>query len=392
MSNMGSASAGTAVKGESYEYSTRMRWYLKPAATAIELVPSLEIEVGKIYTFNATLYPAETLETTVYWTSSDPNVISVGYTSGVVCANSPGTAVITARSASDSIITANCYVIVKDKCFDIISSLSRDEYYYLAYPPGLGPIAFVSNLPESPVISTLPWEKKLLSIPISRKYHSYTANNTTYDALKDELNSVLGTNYTRTEASKIYAQYGLAIMTTQLGAGMPAHLYTPESVAKCQSDYMSTLNILATLVTFKVAANLNPFDANGNIKFQPDEYTQYYDSSGNPIWPGTNGNVHTDGFMNGYSEPFTFEVGDSFDRYGSRGGRFVAPVGTPYSSRALAPGSNFSTYEKYIVNKPFDAYTGFTAPWFCQPGGGIQYKLPMTIQELIDAGYISVIS
>ena len=33
MSSMGSASAGTVVKGETYEYSTRMRWYLKAIET-----------------------------------------------------------------------------------------------------------------------------------------------------------------------------------------------------------------------------------------------------------------------------------------------------------------------------------------------------------------------
>lgn len=357
--------------------------------TGISVSPTnVTLNINGTRSLSATISPSNATNKKVIWSSSNTSIATVSST-GVVTAKSPGTVKITARSQADSSKCGYCYVVVKDKTFDIVSSLSRDEYYYLVYPPGLGPIIFISNFPESPVISTLSWEKKLLSIPISRKYNSQPANNTTYDALKNELNQALGTNYTRSEASKIHAQYGLAIMTTPFGPGMPAHLYTPESVQKCQSDYMGTLHTLATLVTFKVAANLNPFDANGNIKFKPDIYTKYYDANGNPIWPGTNGNVHTDGFVNGYCQPFTFEKGDVFDRYGSRTGRFVAPVGTPYSARALAPGSNFSTYEKYIVNKPFDAYVGITAPWFNQPGGGIQYKLTMTIQELIDGNYIS---
>lgn len=33
--------------------------------------------------------------------------------------------------------------------------------------------------------------------------------------------------------------------------------------------------------------------------------------------------------------------------------------------------------------------SGKIAPWFDQPGGGVQHKMPMSIQELIDGGYIS---
>ena len=279
---------------------------------------------------------------------------------------------------------------VYDPYAEILSTLSRDEYYYITYPSGIGGVLhpWTSAMPQSPVISTLPMDKKLLSIPISRQYK----NSSNIDSFKNALNLTLGTNYSTTDAQWILSQYELAISDTVVIQGTPAHLYTPESVQYCVSSYLDLLHTFATLVTFKVAAQLNPFDADGNIKFKPDKYTQYYDANGNPIWPGTNGNVHTDGFMNGYSQPFTFQEGDIFDRFGSRSGRFVAPVGTSYSARALAPGSNLTTYEKYVVNKSFDAYSGFTAPWFNQAGGGIQYKLPMSIQELIDAGYISVVS
>ncbi|AFK85433.1 MULTISPECIES: TNT domain-containing protein [Thermoanaerobacterium] len=45
-------------------------------------------------------------------------------------------------------------------------------------------------------------------------------------------------------------------------------------------------------------------------------------------------------------------------------------------------------YHVYEVVKPFEGLEGKTAPWFDQPGGGIQYKMPKTIKELINEGYI----
>jgi len=35
-----------------------------------------------------------------------------------------------------------------------------------------------------------------------------------------------------------------------------------------------------------------------------------------------------------------------------------------------------------------DVEAGKITPWFDQPGGGTQHKIPMPIQELLDKGYI----
>ena len=44
----------------------------------------------------------------------------------------------------------------------------------------------------------------------------------------------------------------------------------------------------------------------------------------------------------------------------------------------------------YIINSPITVTAGQAAPWFGQYGGGIQYILPMSIQELLDSGILSI--
>jgi hypothetical protein len=76
------------------------------------------------------------------------------------------------------------------------------------------------------------------------------------------------------------------------------------------------------------------------------------------------------------------------DRYGYEGGSYVSPQETSYEMRALAPGTETKPYNVYEVVKSIDALGGEIASWFNQPGGGIQFKLNKTIQELLDGGYI----
>ena len=37
---------------------------------------------------------------------------------------------------------------------------------------------------------------------------------------------------------------------------------------------------------------------------------------------------------------------------------------------------------------PFEVQAGQTAPWFGMPGGGVQYQLPSTVNQLINDGYL----
>lgn len=79
------------------------------------------------------------------------------------------------------------------------------------------------------------------------------------------------------------------------------------------------------------------------------------------------------------------------DRYGTDGGSFVSPQGTPYSNRSLPMGSDEKPYTVFEIVKPIEVQSGKIAPWFDQPGGGIQHEFNKPISELIKDGSIKVI-
>jgi len=88
----------------------------------------------------------------------------------------------------------------------------------------------------------------------------------------------------------------------------------------------------------------------------------------------------------------TLPVGTRLDRYGEPGGSFLAPKGTPYGERALAPGAKSEKYYEYEVVKPLPVMQGKIAPAFGEPGGGIQILPNMeqrvNIEWLINNGYL----
>ncbi|MBU3112346.1 TNT domain-containing protein [Clostridium lacusfryxellense] len=77
-------------------------------------------------------------------------------------------------------------------------------------------------------------------------------------------------------------------------------------------------------------------------------------------------------------------VGTIIDRYGDPLGSYMSPVGTPYGERALPYIENPNAYHKYRVIKQIDNVKyGKIASVFNQPGGGIQYKLPDIVDNLL---------
>ena len=86
-----------------------------------------------------------------------------------------------------------------------------------------------------------------------------------------------------------------------------------------------------------------------------------------PYYPSNNG-------FAGKPTTVTLPVGTRIDRYGSEGGKFTSPEGTPYFQRSLPPGSDTTPYSVYELTKPLRVQSGPMAPYFNQVGGG--YPIP----------------
>lgn len=115
------------------------------------------------------------------------------------------------------------------------------------------------------------------------------------------------------------------------------------------------------------------------------------------IWPGN------DGFPPGYvPQPAQLPEGTILDRFGSAGGRYLAPDGTPFSDRSLTPESVGGNYNRYIVTgKPLPSgwqiVEGPVEPFYGQTPspGSIQYMIvgpdgvKATVKELVDRGILN---
>ena len=96
-----------------------------------------------------------------------------------------------------------------------------------------------------------------------------------------------------------------------------------------------------------------------------------------------------DGFQ-GTPQTLELQPGQVVDRYGGTGLKsdFLAPEGTSIGERSLHPNTNFGIYERYVVEKPISVQAGQTAPFYGQPGMGIQYQTPQPIQTLTNEGFL----
>ena len=89
--------------------------------------------------------------------------------------------------------------------------------------------------------------------------------------------------------------------------------------------------------------------------------------------------------------------GQLIDRFGSEGGTYLSPQGTPYAARGTPPeslnpfpGGQPCNYYRYRVLKPFSVNS--IAPTLGQPGFGLQYVLSSTlfagVTERVDVSYL----
>jgi len=124
-------------------------------------------------------------------------------------------------------------------------------------------------------------------------------------------------------------------------------------------------------------------DYNLNDKKGVDIY--FADGGWPPIWPPNNGFLGT---------PQSIELSENevIDRYGPESGRFFATLGTPDEKRALPGAPAQEDKHAYRIKKKLKILKGITAPWFEQPGRGIQYMTDKNVKQLIEEGYLEEIS
>ncbi len=85
-------------------------------------------------------------------------------------------------------------------------------------------------------------------------------------------------------------------------------------------------------------------------------------------------------------------AGTVMDRFGYPGGGWLSPDGVPFAERALPPESALKPYFQYVVEDPARLPPGWrieqsqAAPWFRQPGGGIQYRI---VDEFGETGNVA---
>lgn len=65
----------------------------------------------------------------------------------------------------------------------------------------------------------------------------------------------------------------------------------------------------------------------------------------------------------------------------------------PFDQRALPESSLRSPYRQYEVLKPIpEVNYGNAASWFGKIGGGTQYQLPMSVDDLLKEGFIKPVN
>ena len=138
---------------------------------------------------------------------------------------------------------------------------------------------------------------------------------------------------------------------------------------------LTAIWILAALTGVVQAACYLPFDA------RPDLRMQWLQADCRYLFPPRDG-------LRGPARIVLLRPGTVVDRFGHPGGRFLAPADASYMGRAVPYDRLKMPYFRYKVARPLRVAAGKAAPWFDQPGGGMQYKTEKRIQVLVDAGYL----
>lgn len=183
-----------------------------------------------------------------------------------------------------------------------------------------------------------------------------------------------------------------------------------QPATQCSADFFdgdSRLGPATLPVVGRVGIEVAGYRRTGSLS--PQAFlAKYWDptansGSGGWIYPPDNGYLRgADGKPIEWQQ--TLAPGQDIDRFGSEYGSFLAPALSPYWSRAIPPANLDGNpaagcnYHDYRVIKAFPVDTGPVAPWFGQPGFGLQYQLDSTlipgaparlnVMWLVDNGYL----
>ena len=96
-----------------------------------------------------------------------------------------------------------------------------------------------------------------------------------------------------------------------------------------------------------------------------------------------------DGFSSAVQN-ITLEAGTLIQRTGDLIGRFIAPAGTPTQMLSLPYDRIGQPTTILQVQQSVEVIAGRVAPWFGQIGGGMQYQLGTSLDQLISEGVIRI--
>ncbi|AQA03207.1 hypothetical protein BVC93_13145 [Mycobacterium sp. MS1601] len=140
------------------------------------------------------------------------------------------------------------------------------------------------------------------------------------------------------------------------------------------------------------------------VGYDPKWFTGVYDWGGAPgdLYPNES-NPNKPYAIPGTVVPHvTLPAGTELSRFGYTTGGYLSGPDAHIAQLSLTPSSAVLPHFEYVVADPTKLPLGWSieqsqvAPWFGQPGGGMQYRILMpngnngTVQGLLDSGYLAV--
>lgn len=109
------------------------------------------------------------------------------------------------------------------------------------------------------------------------------------------------------------------------------------------------------------------------------------------IWPSPD--EYPDGFASATGrQPTRLEPGTVVDSFGPTFTRLLYDPSTPFAARSLPIDYAASGYRQWRVLKETAVWSGPVAPWFGQPGGGVQHFALMPAADLVGSGFVEEVA